>query len=213
MTYGFTAMYQTTQYRLRTAGGSATCDTAYSNIVTITVDSLPDFDWVEDTTICTAVVLDDLISNVSTGSKVYFYEDALGTIVLPSTRVGIVSDTSFYVRAINSTTGCESEVRELHIRMGSYLGSSPTVGPESVCIGDTIELSNMSEGVWSISDPVLGEGELIDPAVHSVKLRGVSEGRVFVTYTVGTAACQTKTTHRVRILPATPPKIIIGVDN
>jgi hypothetical protein len=97
--------------------------------------------------------------------------------------------------------------------MGSYPDVDPTQGPDAVCIGDTIELSNMSEGVWSISDPLLGEGELIPQQdVHSVKVRGVSEGRVYVTYTVGTAACQTKVTFRLKILPATTPKIIIGVE-
>jgi hypothetical protein len=39
-TYGFSAMYQTTHYQLKTIGGSAVCDTAYSNVVTITVSTV-----------------------------------------------------------------------------------------------------------------------------------------------------------------------------
>jgi hypothetical protein len=64
-----------------------------------------------------------------------------------------------------------------------------------------------------MSDLLAGEGELIlDQDVHKVKVHGISEGRVFVTYTIGTGTCQTRVTHRVKILPTTPPKIIIGVE-
>jgi uncharacterized protein YjdB len=95
--------------------------------------------------------------------------------------------------------------------LGSYPATIPVTGPEAVCIGSTIDLFTVaSGGTWSISDPTTAALENIED--HSVKVRGVKEGRVFVTYTTGTAACQTKVTFRVKVIPATPPTIIIGME-
>jgi hypothetical protein len=52
----------------------------------------------------------------------------------------------------------------------------------------------------------------VDPSVNPVTVRGEKLGVTYVTYTVADGLCETKATYRVKIIPDTPPKVIIGVE-
>jgi hypothetical protein len=187
------------------------CD-GVSKQFTVTVHPLPDFVSVADTTVCTAITLSDLISNLPVNSEVMFYSDAAGTSLLPSAQVGILSDTLYYVRIVDTITGCESVMHTINIHQGSYPDYVPTTGPNIVCIGAAISLSNAAQegGVWSVSDPAIVE--IVNSTSNSVEIEGRSEGKVFVSYTTGTGNSQTKAAFGVKVLPQTPPNIIIGVE-
>jgi hypothetical protein len=174
------------------------------------VDTCPAFSII-DTVTCAIIDLNDLVYNLSANSVIAFYSDSLQNLPLTETKVHILSDTVFYARATDTLSGCAS-VKSVLVHRGIYPPNTPITGSKTVCIGDTITLTNAEDGVWSISDPLFGEGELVDPVNHSVKVRGVSEGKVFVSYTIGTGNCQTRTTFGLTVIPLSPPNIIIGIE-
>jgi hypothetical protein len=178
---------------------------------TVTVHPLPDFVSVADTTVCTAITLSDLISNLPVNSIVRFYRDAAGSSLLPSPRVGILSDTLYYVRSMDTVTGCESVMHTINIHPGSYPPYTLTTGNNVVCLGDTVTLNNsQGGGIWTISDPTTGK--LVSPASGSVKVRGLKPGTVYISYTVGTGTCETKITFALKVIPSAPPTVIMGVE-
>jgi hypothetical protein len=185
----------------------------HTQSVRVMVLPLPEFTSVSDTTVCTAVTLSDLVSNIPLGSVIRFYRDVDGNTLLPSPRVDILSDTLYYVRVIDTATGCLSVMHTINIHQGSYPIDSPTTGPNSVCIGDTITLSNAAPegGVWSISYPST-VAEIVSQGSDSVRIKGLTEGRAFVSYTIGTGYCQTTMTSKVKVISPAPPKIIIGLE-
>jgi hypothetical protein len=209
----------TQQSYTASSGGSYTvtyfdsiCVSQMSDTVRVSVSPLPDFVSVDDTTVCTAVTLNDLVSNLSVNSVVLFYRDAQGSILLPSPRVDILSDTLYYVRAVDTVTGCVSEIHTLEIHPGTYPAESPITGAHSVCVGDTISLSNaaLEGGTWSVSNSSIAE--LVSPTTHNTGVKGLSEGEVYISYTIGLTACQTRVTFNVKVIQAIPPRIIIGVE-
>jgi hypothetical protein len=178
--------------------------------ITVRVTSAPSLYVTSYVMFCSTVLLTDLIEYISSNCVIRFYRDALGNTLLPSPRVGIMSDTLYYVRAIDTVTGCESSIRTIQIYKGNYPPDNPTTGPNKVCMGDTVTLTNSADGIWSISDP--STGALIDPELHSVKVKGLNKGDVYISYKVGTGDCQTIMTFLLKVVSSIPPTVIIGVE-
>jgi hypothetical protein len=209
-TFNTPNLMDTTIYYV-SVSGTDICDNAPNERKPIKVDIIPfpEFTIAMDSA-CSTVLLSDLITNISVNSIIRFYRDVWGNTLLPSPRVGILSDTVYYVRATDTVTGCESPIRTIQIHQGVYPPNSLTTGPNRVCLGDTVTLTNTEEGTWSISDPTAGI--LIDPAIHSVKVKGLKIGDVYISYKVGVGDCQTIMTFLLKVVSSTPPTVIIGVE-
>jgi hypothetical protein len=204
-----TAANNTGYYRMavgNTANMSHNCQAA-SSLIHVEVGASPAFS-VTDTVAC-AIDLKDLVHDTVPNRIITFYRDTLMGFPLWSSKVIIVFDTVFYACATDTLTACKSAVRPIHVRKGSYPPESPTKGKNSVCIDDTIALCNMSStgGVWTVSHPAVAG--IVSQTVNRVVIKGLSKGKVYISYTMGTN-CQTKVTSLVKVLSATPPRIIIG---
>jgi hypothetical protein len=167
---------------------------------------------VKDTTAC-EINLRDLIIDHTVGSTVNFYADSLLTQPLSSTQKVIGNDTVFYAVSVDPVTGCHSVVQHIKLTKGTYPADDiPTTGPPAVCIGDTVMFTNatLEGGRWKVSNP--SAVELIDKTPNSVKIRGVSEGRIFLSYIIGNN-CTTIITTRLKVVTAlTMPTILIGIE-
>lgn len=67
-------------------------------------------------------------------------------------------------------------------------------GPNSVCVGSTITLTNAGGGTWSSSDPTVAT---VDPVTGVVF--GVALGTVTITYSVGTGCSSTKVVNVITV--------------
>jgi hypothetical protein len=110
----------------------------------------------------------------------------------------------------SSSTGCSEDIT---VTVNDY----PTVideitGNSTVCIGETVQLSNTTPGgVWMHNNTNVS---LDDPNANPVTVTGDKIGKSYITYTVSNnnSICQTKRTFSLKIIPNTPPKIIIGIE-
>ena len=123
------------------------------------------------------------------------------------TGVGIGSAKFVFT---SSLTGCSDTTQAL------VVSNFPSVNPitssgNSVCVNSIIPLSdNTTGGVWSLSNnnaQIIGSN-----TANPVQIEGRTAGDVYVTYTIGTAPCQSSATFFLRILPVSPPTITIGVE-
>jgi hypothetical protein len=182
---------------------------AMSRSIHVETDSLlPVLSVSEDSIICTLADLAGFIKQVSKNCRVSFYLDSTTSKPLNMLSVYIGADTVFYAVAIDTIKGCSSVVRPIRIRQGTYPADTPITGKRSVCIGDTIMLSNAATGIWSLSDTTVAV--MVNPTSNSVGIRGKSEGKTYVSYTIGTSSCVTRVTFRVKVTPQKPPVIRIG---
>ncbi|MDR0604988.1 MAG: FG-GAP-like repeat-containing protein [Bacteroidales bacterium] len=185
---------------------------ARSRYLRISVDSIPVLDVVRDTLLCTMENLINLVRYVSPNTDIQFYRDSAGMTALTSPLIHIHSDTTFYGRAIDKTTGCKSRLKAIHIRQGTYPPNVPTTGENKFCINDTVLLNNASVdgGVWSVSNPSIIK--LIEATPNSVKVVGLKTGKAFVSYTTGKPSCQTRITFQVKVFRKRNTKVIIGIE-
>ncbi len=118
-----------------------------------------------------------------------------------------VGDATFMFTS--STTGCSTTTDTISV------DTFPTVdaitGERNVCVNATIQLSCTPEGgLWTLSNTnaqIIGEADDIP-----VDIKGVMSGQTYVSYIVGTDVCQSTSTFLLEIVPASPPKIIIGFE-
>jgi hypothetical protein len=87
---------------------------------------------------------------------------------------------------------------------------SEIIGDLTVCVGNTVQFSNATlGGVWSANNTGVS---ILNPLSNFVTITGVSEGKTYITYTLTNNGCETKKTVLLKVLPPTPPEIIIGVE-
>jgi hypothetical protein len=191
---------QSTQYRRVV---SDLCGTAYSDIITVhpipvlsagTDELCPDMltpltpstngIWTSDNPSIVEVVNNNTAKGVSAGSAKLTYVDTVGM-------------------------GCSEEI---DLKVNAYPNSSDITGTQVVCVGSTIQLSNpIPNGVWTHNNSnITLSNPITSPA--TVQVTGVTEGKSFITYTVFNGVCTTKMTFRIKVIPNTPPKIIIGFE-
>jgi hypothetical protein len=175
----------------------------------LTVNPLPTF-TVQDTSVC-GIDLRQLVSGISVGSVVRFYADSFATVGLTSSWRVLDHDTVFYALATDVNTGCKSSVQAIKLQFKGYPSDNPTTGKSVVCIDETVELTNnnLEGGTWRISNPTIAQ--IIEQTPNSIKLKGLAQGKIFVSYTMGNN-CTTIETFPLKITPNTPPKIIIGIE-
>jgi hypothetical protein len=108
----------------------------------------------------------------------------------------------------NAATGCFAIIPVI---VDSFPEVAEITGEKVLCPGNTIHLSNDTlGGEWTKNnDNVTFDSPTTD---NPVTIRGETEGTTFITYTVSNRVCQTKRTYLLKIIPNTPPEIIIGIE-
>jgi hypothetical protein len=204
LNYTSPALIQTTKYRLKIVGGTATCDTVYSNVITITVLPLPLIS-AGTTELCkgnTTTLFPD------TGG-IWTSSDSGVVDIIDSKTIAGKSAGTATLTYFSNTTGCSEDIS---ISVNAYPEPDEITGEKVVCIGSTVQLSNTTpNGVWTHNNSNVSIiSSTTNPA--TVTLKGETEGKSFITYTVFNGVCQTKMTFRIKVIPNTPPKIIIGFE-
>jgi uncharacterized protein YjdB len=122
--------------------------------------------------------------------------DAPAGVVNTITGVAIGGDTILYV-VTSPTCGNDTAVKELGIIATAT--ALPILGDTSVCVGDTIQLTNAAVGgSWSLNDETFAELVGTDG-----KITGLVSGHLFVQYTVnyGCGPILSELSFTVRPLP------------
>ncbi|MDR2407743.1 MAG: DUF11 domain-containing protein [Bacteroidales bacterium] len=197
-----TSLSQTTW--LRRAVTDAVCGKVYSDVAQITIHPLPVISS-GLTTLC--VGLTTTLSPNTGGVWTSSDSSVVDIIVNGYTIEGKSAGTATLTYTSN-TTGCTDNIT---ITVNPYPDDPAEItGEKVVCIGEEIQLSNDTlGGVWMYNNSNIS---IDNPTANPVKVKGLSEGRSFITYTVSNGICQTKKTFRLKVIPNTPPKIIIGIE-
>jgi hypothetical protein len=129
----------------------------------------------------------------------------IATIKDNSVVTGVSSGTAI-LTFTSSVTGCSQTV---NISVNTFPLAEEITGSHSVCIGDSVQLSNQTAGgVWMTNN---ANATISNPNANPVRIKGVSEGSAYVTYTVSNGICQTKRTYFLKIIPNVSPNIRIGI--
>jgi hypothetical protein len=187
---------------------------ARSKIVHVEVGAMPTF-TIKDTIACT-IDLNHLVSNVSADAIIEFFVDTLATHPVQRNPVDIPFDTIFYARATNTITGCQT-TRGIRVLTGIHTyppDISTTAARSTICIGETIVLTNPSPigGTWEISDPAVATLKNATTG-GTVEVEGLTKGHAYVVYIMrNTYNCFTRVLFRIKVISNEPPKIIIGLE-
>jgi hypothetical protein len=179
---------------------------AISKVVRVRVSAQPKF-TIKDTTLC-GIDLKELISDLSADAVLTFYHDSEAVTAITSTFI-VVDGSTYYVRAHDTLTGCQSAIYPINITQGIYPDYVPITGVKSICPGETLQLSNASPegGVWSLPNSTIAE--MHNPTSNTVEVKGLVEGKTFISFTIG-VNCTTVVTAEIKVVPANKPDIMIG---
>jgi hypothetical protein len=122
-----------------------------------------------------------------------------------NTAVGVSSGAA-NLTFTASITGCTETIT---ISVDDFPVANETTGEHTVCIDESVELTNTTVGgTWKSNN---NHVTLSNPTATSITVKGVSEGNTYISYTVGTGVCQTTKTFPLKIIQPTPPDVIIGI--
>jgi hypothetical protein len=192
----------TIRYVVAAAGGCVD-----SLDIQVTIRPLPILSIVGSNSICIGTTT-QLTSNEASGTWTSL-NPSVATVDVNGVVSGIATGTTRFIFT-SSTTGCSDTTAT--VTVGSFPSVSPITAPlPVVCRNNYLQLSNSTAGgTWSLSN---GNAIMVSgPNVMPLVLQGVAEGQVYVTYTVGVGTCQSKATYSVKVVPTTPPTMIIGIE-
>jgi hypothetical protein len=199
-TYTLTGtLTQTTWYR-RVA--TDICGIVYSDTVQIAIDSLPVVSAVSpDICVGTNTLLFPLTGGTwATESKGFV------SISNNNTATGVKKGTET-LTFTSSTTQCS---QTLDITVDVFPDVEEITGDHAVCVGKTISLTNPTTGgKWTSNNNGVS---ITNPNVNPATVKGETEGKTFITYTVSNGICETKRTFLLKVISNTPPEIIIGIE-
>jgi hypothetical protein len=177
------------------------CDTVYS-YATITPNPLPVITFnIQIICLGTSVILPSPSNGSWDNDSAHLTNMDINHVV-----TGISAGEATFVFTDN-ITGCSAGISMM---VDTFPEVADITGEKVVCTNNTIMLSNTtSNGVWTSNNDNVTFSNTTD---NPVTVTGVTEGNTFVSYTVSNGACQTKRTYRLKIIPNTPPKIIIGIE-
>ena len=110
---------------------------------------------------------------------------------------------------ISSLTGCSDTTTQIMVE--AFPKVDPITAKGSiVCVNSDIELNcNTLGGVWKLSN---GNAQIIgNQTDNPIKIRGLAEGKLYISYTVGTGMCQSTSTFLLKVTPLSPPELKIGI--
>jgi gliding motility-associated-like protein len=103
------------------------------------------------------------------------------------------------------TNSCGSDLATLVVTINTMPDSGTISGPNRVCVGSIITLSESSPGgVWSSSNPAVGS------IASSGQVTGITAGTTTISYVVSTPFCTARTTKVVTVDPLAVPGTIIA---
>jgi hypothetical protein len=208
-TYSPGALTQTTYYRRLVTDGygcSVSSDTLEIKVLPLPVVS------VSDTALCTGLIR-ELFPN--TGG--YWTSSDISIAVVSSNNMFVTGKSAGKASLTFTDTvggGCSESIV---VEVRDFPDVSDIIGKHVVCKDATVELTNPTTipigGGWDWrknNDNIMFESG--SEKANSVTVKGIKEGNSFVSYTVSDGICETRTTFRIKVIPDTPPRIIIGFE-
>ena len=177
--------------------------------VTVTVTRLPVLSYANsNNSICVGTTT-QLMSDEAGGTWISLAPGIATVDANTGIVEGVAIGTTRFV--YTSTTGCKDTTTALTV--GDFPSVNPiTAARNAVCNTQTVQLTcNTPNGVWSLSDNTIA-GFVGVQTNTTATVAGTAVGQVFVTYTVGSGTCQSKSTFLLKVVPNTPPTIIIGFE-
>jgi hypothetical protein len=177
--------------------------------VQVTIKSLPILSILGSSSIClnttTLLSANEAGSWASLNNSVATVNSSTGLV----TGVGVGSTRFVFT---SSVTGCNDTTTAVTV------GTFPSVDPitavrDATCVGMGVQLTGSpAGGVWSLSNGNADFSSPSSPLANPVTIEGITTGGVYVTYTVGSGACQSNSTYYIKVLPQTAPTVIIGFE-
>ena len=145
--------------------------------------------------------------NVYTTTKTDYYKPlTTGFNTLQTTGIPIGTIVSIGVMSESDVVTCEPD----SVCKDGFPNVNEITGTKTVCVNESITLtSTTTGGIWSVSNSSIAT--LSNPTTNSVTVTGVSEGTVFVSYTVGYCVCKTTKTFLLKVT-STPPELKMGFE-
>lgn len=174
-------------YNYYVQGSRTYCVTGVSERlrVKLKVNPLPPLN-ISGTTICsgTTAVLSVTTPDISQYTYNWYTQASGGTLFNTGasyTTPNLTANTSYYVEAVNTLTGCKNAGgrKTVLVTIKPYAVVNPIVGANELCVGTSTILTNdNSSGAWSTADAAVAT---VDAAG---KVTAVAAGIVLISYTV-----------------------------
>ena len=197
----------TIQYTVATSEGCVDSATT-----TITVLPLPVLSMSANS-ICEGTTAQ--LSSSGVAGKWVSLNPSIATVVDSTGLVtGVAFGTTRFIFT-DTATGCSDTTGVLTV--GTFPSVDPITAPRNAACatGAPITLEcNSPNGEWSLSNKTVATFVGSSPYTgNTVTVYGQTVGQVYVTYTVGSGTCQSKSTYLLKIVDGTtPPTIIIGFE-
>jgi uncharacterized protein YjdB len=161
------------------------------------------------------------LNSICIGNTTYLSPIKGGTWVSNNTSVATVDAKTGVVTGLatgsatftftDSITGCSNTTNPVQVGTFPPVDDITAVAKSAFCVDSTIQLTCATTGgTWKLSNTnatIVGTN-----TDNPVSIKGVMQGKTYVSYTVGTGVCQSTSTFLIKIVPATPPEIIIGFE-
>jgi hypothetical protein len=180
---------------------------AMSEIISLQIDTAP-VAYAQTKELCLGLMT-KLITDTNVTGTWTSDHPAIADLIDLNTVKGISAGKAVLTFTLSSPQVCS--VKDT-VTVKDFPEVTPTTGKSVVCVGETIELSNDTQGgVWKHNNSNIS---LSDYTSNPVTVKGVTAGKSFVSYIVSDGACRTTETFRLKIIsPQTsPPVIIIGIE-
>jgi hypothetical protein len=123
-----------------------------------------------------------------------------------------LSSGTHYFRRVDADNECDT-VYTAGVKVIVYdepILNTEITGQKSVCLDSSVTLSNATPGgVWTSNNDKV---TISNPTANPVTVTGVISGHTYITYTLYNGLCEVKQTFLLKVLPATTPTLIIGIE-
>jgi len=178
---------------------------AASKIIKLTVKERPNIYITGSNSICVGTTTQ---LSPTTGGNWTSTEPAVAMVTNDGIVTGLSTGFAKFVFTFFET-GCIDTTGAVSVDIFPIVGDISA--ENTVCVNEELSLScSPSGGVWSLSN---NNAQIINNQVDNpVRIKGITEGQVYVTYTLGAGMCQSKSTFLLKIVPASQPTIKIGFE-
>ncbi|WP_443938186.1 Ig-like domain-containing protein [Pedobacter sp. MW01-1-1] len=180
--------------------------------VKLKVNALPTVS-VANVTICAGSTATLSVASPDAAFTYNWYTSSLGGTIIHSgtsyTSAALTSNTSFYVEAINSVTGCKNAggLQSVTVLVKPYATVPAIVGANTMCAGTNQTVSNSySGGIWTTSDATIATVDATG------KVMALSGGNVTIQYTVASDGTYCGKTIGFTIAVNPQPNLTLGPD-
>ena len=124
----------------------------------------------------------------------------------------LLSTTTFFRRIDMDGTCGTVYTNVIKVTVNNFPALNTEItGPHTVCVGNTIQLSNTTTGgVWTVNN---SNATIVNPNANPETITGAAAGNAYITYTTNSGQCETKKTFLLKVIPPTAPTIKIGFEH